>query len=36
MFYYCWNMHIWIWYASVLTMMYSDSVYLSGMTAFGN
>ena len=30
------NMHIWIWYASVLPMMYSDSVYLSGLTAFGN
>lgn len=29
------NYKIWIWYALILPMMYSDSVYLSGITAFG-
>lgn len=30
------NFKIFIWYATILPMLYSDSVYLSGITAFGD
>lgn len=29
------DIKIWLWYATILPVLYSDSVYLSGCTAFG-
>lgn len=31
----CYDIKIWLWYATILPILYSDSVYLSGITAFG-
>lgn len=29
------NIKVWVWYAFLIPILYSDSVYLSGITAFG-